>query len=811
MMALFLHALFQKIEKMRCVVSLIVCLLLSLAGGRLYAQNERYTIRGEVVDATTRRGIAYATVVVEEQPTLGGSADSLGRFVISGLKPGIYRFGAYSLGFEPSVSAEYIISSNSAPVEIKMEPSATAIDTLVVVRSLFAPVVQSPVSMRRIGLQQIEKSAGANRDLSKVVLSYPGVAFSPASNRNDLLVRGGSPSENRFYVDGFSLPNINHFSTQGASGGPVGLINADLVREIELYSGAFPLSTSGALSSVLDIELRNGNPEEQNFKATLGASEVGLSGSGHFSERSDYIFSVRRSYLQFLFQVLGLPFLPDYYDALFKVRTKLSANDELNFLVVGALDDMTLNGETTTETGQYLLSYLPEIEQQTLSAGVSYRHFSGRNSNELYLSYSYVGDGNLKYLDNDSSSDDNLLLDLRAREQQISLRNENTNYFDSFTLRYGAEVGYTNYGVDSYIKSYSTATGDIVNYYDANLGLIKWGAFAGGEYSHPNRRFTASAGLRFDGNNYSSKMSSFWRYVSPRASMSYALSDKFALNFGSGHYYQLPPLTALSYTEADELVNRDLSYIGVWETTLGVDYTPRRELKLSVEGFYKDYSNMLLSLESGIPLWDTGADYGSIGAEALSNDVDGRAYGVEIMARGEIAKRLSSIASLTIYKSEYRSSIESGYLPSAWDNGYIFNLNATYSLPRNWSVAAKFSAIGGAPYTPYDIALSSLVGEWDTNAQAQLDYSLHHSERLKGYYQLDLRVDKNYYFKNWGLGIYLDIQNITVSQIIKADIPLSTGEIEDSSLPYDQQRYVMNYIANESGVMLPTIGISIEF
>ncbi len=796
---------------MRGVILAILCLLSCAVSVNLYAQNERYTISGQVTDATTRRGVAYATVVVEEQPTLGGSADSLGRFAISGLKPGIYRFGAYSLGFEPTVSSEYIISSNSAPVEIEMEPSATPIDTLVVVRSLFAPLVQSPVSIRRIGLQQIEKSAGANRDLSKVVLSYPGVAFSPASNRNDLLVRGGSPSENRFYVDGFPIPNINHFSTQGASGGPVGLINADLVREIDFYSGSFPLYSSGALSSVLDIELRNGNPDEQNFKATLGASEVGLSGSGHLTERSDYIFSVRRSYLQFLFEVLGLPFLPDYYDALFKVRTRLSESDELNFLLIGALDDMTLNQNTSTETGEYLLSYLPEIEQQTLSAGVSYRHFSGRNSSALYLSYSYVGDGNLKYMGNDSSSEDNLLLDLRAKEQQISLRNQNTNYFDNFTMRYGAELGYTTYGVDSYIKSYSEKVGDIVNYYDANLGLVKWGAFAGGEYRHPNRRFSASAGLRFDGCDYSSRTAAFWRHLSPRAALSYALSDKFALNVGSGHYYQLPPLTALSYTESTELVNRDLSYIGVWETTLGADYTPRREIKLSVEGFYKDYSNMLLSLESGTPLWDTGADYGGIGAEALSQNVDGRAYGVEIMARGEIATKLSSIASLTIYRSEYRASVESGYLPSAWDYGYIFNLNATYSLPRNWGVAAKASAIGGAPYTPYDLATSSLVGVWDASGRAQLDYSLHHSERFEGYYQLDLRVDKNYYFKNWGLGIYLDIQNITVSKIIKADIPLSTGAIVDSSLPYDEQRYVMNYIANQSGVMLPTIGISIEF
>ena len=136
------------------------------------------------------------------------------------------------------------------------------------------------------------------------------MSFSPVGYRNDLIVRGGGPSENRFFMDGIEIPNINHFATQGASGGPVSIVNADLIREINFYTGAFPADRAGGMSSVLDFKLRDGDPERQSFKATLGASEVGLSGSGHIGGRTTYIFSARQSYLQMLFKLLGLPFLP---------------------------------------------------------------------------------------------------------------------------------------------------------------------------------------------------------------------------------------------------------------------------------------------------------------------------------------------------------------------------------------------------------------------------------------------------------------------------------------------------------------------
>ena len=244
-----------------------------------------YPVNGRVIDRLTRRPVAYAAVVPVGQEQRGVSTDSAGRFTLRRVRPGIHRLSASSVGYKSVVTPEYIVSAATPFIEIELEEDATQLEAVTVVPSPFRATAESPVGLQVIGLREIEKSPGANRDVSRIVRSYPGVSFSPVGYRNDLIVRGGGPSENKFYMDGIEIPNINHFATQGATGGPVSIVNADLIREISFYTGAFPADRSGALSSVLDFRLRDGNPEKQTFKATLGASEVGLSGSGHIGGR----------------------------------------------------------------------------------------------------------------------------------------------------------------------------------------------------------------------------------------------------------------------------------------------------------------------------------------------------------------------------------------------------------------------------------------------------------------------------------------------------------------------------------------------
>lgn len=768
-----------------------------------------YQIKGVVIDKSTRQPLEFVNVLVVGLG-IGASTDANGNFLITQVPPGIYRLQASFLGYKTELTPEYRVNHVTPYVQIELEEENASLNEVVVTASPFQKVPESPVSLRVIGLQEIEKAPGANRDISKVVQNYPGVAFSPIGYRNDLIVRGGGPSENRFYLDGVEIPNINHFSTQGASGGPVGLIDADLIRSVKFYSGAFPADKGNALSSVLDFSLRDGDMERNSLKATLGASEVSLSSNGHIGNKTSYLVSVRQSYLQALFKILGLPFLPAYTDASFKIKTRFDSHNELTLLGLGGIDRMKLNLGIEGEDAEYMLSYLPEINQETYTVGGVYRHYSQRHVQSIVLSQSYLNNRNVKYRDNDESSEENLTLRLGSIEQETKLRMENTSSWSVWKVKAGFDLNYSRYKSNEYRKVFANALREYD--YHTDLSLWRWGMFASVDYAAPDKSFTASMGVRTDGNNYSDKMKELWRQLSPRLSVSYRLVEGLTLSGHVGLYYQLPSYTALGFKgEEGEYVNRHLDYISVSQESLGLSWTPNENMELSVEGFYKLYGHMPFSLSDQIPLSCKGNDYGTIGNEPLSSEAKGRSYGVELMFKWLLTQKLNLSSSLTIFKSEFKDGDQGSYVPSAWDNRFILNMSGTYNFPKHWSLGAKVSCIGGSPYTPYDVEKSSLVEAWNVQGRAYYDYSRYNQERLPVFGQLDVRVDKTFYLKKCMLGFYLDIQNITASKLRQPDALMSTGQIENPSAPLSEQRYVMKSIRQESGTLLPTLGITFEY
>lgn len=768
-----------------------------------------YQIKGVVIDKSTRQPLEFVNVLVVGLG-IGASTDANGNFLITQVPPGIYRLQASFLGYKTELTPEYRVNHVTPYVQIELEEENASLNEVVVTASPFQKVPESPVSLRVIGLQEIEKAPGANRDISKVVQNYPGVAFSPIGYRNDLIVRGGGPSENRFYLDGVEIPNINHFSTQGASGGPVGLIDADLIRSVKFYSGAFPADKGNALSSVLDFSLRDGDMERNSLKATLGASEVSLSSNGHIGNKTSYLVSVRQSYLQALFKILGLPFLPAYTDASFKIKTRFDSHNELTLLGLGGIDRMKLNLGIEGEDAEYMLSYLPEINQETYTVGGVYRHYSQRHVQSIVLSQSYLNNRNVKYRDNDESSEENLTLRLGSIEQETKLCMENTSSWSVWKVKAGFDLNYSRYKSNEYRKVFANALREYD--YHTDLSLWRWGMFASVDYAAPDKSFTASMGVRTDGNNYSDKMKELWRQLSPRLSVSYRLVEGLTLSGHVGLYYQLPSYTALGFKgEEGEYVNRHLDYISVSQESLGLSWTPNENMELSVEGFYKLYGHMPFSLSDQIPLSCKGNDYGTIGNEALSSEAKGRSYGVELMFKWLLTQKLNLSSSLTIFKSEFKDGEQGSYVPSAWDNRFILNMSGTYNFPKHWSLGAKVSCIGGSPYTPYDVEKSSLVEAWNVQGRAYYDYSRYNQERLPVFGQLDVRVDKTFYLKKCMLGFYLDIQNITASKLRQPDALMSTGQIENPSAPLSEQRYVMKSIRQESGTLLPTLGITFEY
>lgn len=792
---------------MRTKISIL--LLCFFAFTSLYAQ-KTFQIKGRVINKESRENLEFVNVLVEGT-TIGSATDSLGQFTLRGIKAGTYRLRVSFIGFKTLVTPEYNLSSKDLVIEVELEEKSNRLNDVVISASSFRKDVEMPLGLKIIGIQEIEKSPGANRDISKIVQSYPGVSYSPRGFRNDLIVRGGGPSENRFFLDDIEIPNINHFSTQGASGGPVGIVNADLIREVKFYTGALPNDKSSGLSSVLDFKLKEGNLGKPINKATLGASEISLAGNGHWGKNTSYVYSVRQSYLQFLFKFLDLPFLPTFTDGLFKVKTRINKKNELTFLALTGIDRLRLNDEVEGEDEEFILGYMPRIDQLTFTLGGVYRHYSKHGVDEVVLSHSYLKNKNLKYQDNDESDPANLMLRMRSVDQETKLRLETSKRLGKWKYTSGLSFNYVQYNNNTFQRRFFNDF--IIEDYRTNLDYLAGALYLRSTYESLDEDFSFNAGIRFDASTLSSNVNKPWKQFSPSFSISRKVASNLFASASSSITRQLPYSISLAYRDSvGNEVNKSLKYMMAWQNSLGLSWRPNKAMELTVEAFYKKYTHVPFSVNDGVPLTCKGNDYFTIGNEELISESEGHSYGLELMYRWVIANRLNLTSSFTLFKSEYeKSPQDDNLIASSWDNRFLFYCGGTYELPRNWSVGVKVNAIGGAPYTPYDEDKSSLVQAWNAQRRPYLDYSKYNEERFSAYAQLDLRIDKIYYLKGSKLGFYIDIQNITGSKFDEPDVLTSTGVIQNPSAPIEEQRYVMKTIEQGSGTVLPTIGITFEW
>ncbi|MDD4107531.1 MAG: TonB-dependent receptor, partial [Prolixibacteraceae bacterium] len=655
------------------IIILLIFPLLSLS--------QEASLRGRVIDAYNNQPMPFVNIVVSGTTT-GTISDLDGNFILNGLNPGFIRLEASFIGYKKAVSSEIEVSvANTNFIEIKLEEQKEQIEEVTVTASPFRKTSESPVSLRTIAIGEIEKSPGANRDISKVIQSFPGVQSTPAF-RNDIIIRGGGPSESRFYLDGVEVPFINHFATQGASGGPVGIINADFLREVNYYSGAFPANRGNALSGVLEFYQIDGNENRLKVQGTLGASEVAATFNGPLSEKTTFVFSVRRSYLQFLFSVLELPFLPNFTDMQFKVRSRLDKKNEITFIGLGAYDvnNLNLGIDDPDEQQQFILSQLPVNEQWNYTFGAVYKHFRENSYQTVVLSRSHLNNGAYKYLDNDESSEENKTIDYSSEEIENKLRLENTTRLNDFKINFGGNLELVKYKNSTAAKRfYGDAVVDID--YITDLNLVKWGIFGQVSKDVIDGRLALSLGMRADGNNYTSEMSNLLNQISPRFSASYSLTRQWSLNFNTGRYYQLPPYTTLGYRQNDIYVNKynNLKYIAVDQLIGGVEFRPKETVLFSLEGFWKDYSNYPFSVNDEISLASKGADFGVVGDEEVVSESEGRAFGAEFQTRINTTGGFNLNISYTFVRSEFQN-IAGGYIPTNWDSKHLLNLTTTKEL-----------------------------------------------------------------------------------------------------------------------------------
>ena len=777
-------------------------------------------IKGKITNSINNEPVMFANVLVLDTD-FGTTTDLDGNYEIKGLAPGLYNVRASYIGFNEITEFEVqVTNSKPAIVDFQLAEQAEQLEEVVVKASPFRKTEESPVSLRTVGVAEIQRNPGGNRDISRVLQVLPGVTTT-ASFRNDLIVRGGAPNENRFYLDDVEVPNINHFATQGASGGPVGLINVNFIREVDFFSGAFPANRGNSMSSVLNFKQRDGRDDRIGGTLMVSATDVGLTLEGPISDKTTFLFSARRSYLQFLFEAIGLPFLPTYNDFQAKVKYKIDKKNELTFIGLGAIDQFELNLDANdTEDKQFLLANLPVSPQWNYTNGLVYKRYQENGFLTFVLSRNMLNNEAEKYFENDDSSEDNLILRYKSQEIENKLRIEQTLQLGDYKFNFGVGYEYAKYNNSTFNRIFTGAGAQTIDFF-SEFDMNKYSIFGQASRKFMEERLILSLGFRADANDFSDDMNNPLEQFSPRFSLAYAFTDRLSFNFNTGIYYQLPPYTILGYQEDGQFVNRNnnIKYIQSNHVVAGLEFNTATSSKITIEGYYKTYDDYPFLLRDQVSLANLGGDFGVIGNEPSTPASEGRAYGVEFLFQQRLYKGFYGITSYTLGWSEFKDD-KGVFVPSSWDSRHIVNLAIGKRFRGNWEVGINWRYQSGLPFTPF-ADQSSLVDNWDVNGRGIRDFALLNTGRTTASNTIDLRVDKKWFFDKWSLNVYLDIENLTANAVnlpelildrpLDADnMPIGPGIITNPDAPISEQRYLLKEIDDAQGNLLPSVGIMIE-
>ena len=791
-------------------------------------------VSGYAIDKNTQKPLVGVTIEILSTGK-GVSTDSTGFFRIT-TSPGTYNFKVTRITYlAKTINNVVLTSGNETTLTIELEPDAKKLDEVVILNrrnSAKATSLESPLSVQRMTTEEIRRNPGGNFDISKVIQSLPGVGGGVGGGgfRNDIIIRGGAPSENVYYLDGIEIPVINHFGTQGSGGGPQGILNANFIEEVKMNTSAFDARYDNALSSVLQFKQKSGNNYKTQGNVILSATELAITLDGPLSKKTTYLASIRRSYLQLLFEAIDLPIRPNYWDYQFKTTTRINDKTTLSFMGIGAIDEFKFAApKEASDEKLYVINSNPMTNQWNYTIGASLKKLVSNGYWNLALSRNTLNNQADKYEDNDNPSDATRTLMTNSTETENKLRFDASSTVNGIKLSYGASAQYVDFD-NSYFNVYRKAVKNtagtiiqpavIIN--SANkVDFLKYGAFVQLSKKIMNERMAISMGTRIDGNSLGNSEANPFKQFSPRLSFSYAATSKTNLNASIGRYHKLPAYTQLAYFNASPssisspIYSNPGKYISSTHYVAGIEHMPSNSLRFTLEGFYKGYSNYPVSLLDGVSLANKGTEFGSIGNEPIAQNGKGKAYGIEFLAQKKLTRRFFGILSYTFYHSKFTDA-KGTYIPASWDNRHLVSLTWGYKFKRNWELGLKFRYQGAAPYTPFDLTASRL--NYLTQGTGILDNRNYNSLRLDAFHASDVRIDKKWNFNKFTLDLYLDVTNWYVAKTpgaaqytFKRNGTAGFATTDGNPIRMDGSNAIPLLLENSDAFSTPSFGFIVEF
>lgn len=792
-----------------------------------YSQNTGL-IAGTVLDKNTQEPLIGATIILVGTP-LGAQTDAEGKFTIKNIPTKSYNLLIQYVGYSPKTIYNIVINSgNILNFTIELNPDSKALNEVLVKTKTFEKKTETPLSIQSLTAEEIKSNPGGNFDISRVIQALPGVGGNTggAAFRNDIIIRGGGPNENVFYLDGIEIPVINHFATQGSSGGPQGILNVSFIQDVSLSSSSFGARVDNPLSSVFNFKQKDGNDQRLQGNFRLSASEAALTLDGPLTKNTTFLASARRSYLQFLFTVIDLPIRPNYWDFQYKTTTKLNDKTTLTTLGVGAIDEFSFAvPEESTPEKEYVLRGSPYINQWNYTIGAILKRRITNGYYNLSLSRNMFDNALDRWEDGNDFDENYRALKVRSQEIENKMRLEVNKFKGKWKYAYGGMLQYVKYNNSTFSKINNGVFDSLGNQlapplfidFNSDIAFFKGGLFAEVSSRFLNDRLGLTFGIRTDMNTFTTDGLKPWETLSPRMSASYAITDKWNINATIGRYYKIPIYPVLGYKDSlDNFINKDNKYIFTNHYVLGVEYLPTSSTRITLEGFYKQYGNYPVSVFTGISLANQGADFGILGNEPTRSIGKGNTYGFEFFFQQKLTKRIFATFSYTWFVSEF-SGTDGKLIASAWDNRQLISTIFGYKFNKGWELGLKFRYAGGAPYSPFDLVASR--ANYLSTGSGVLDYTQLNTLRLKSFSQIDFRIDKKYNFKRVALDVFIDIQNLLQtpqeaypSYVFQRTEDNSTWASTDGNpVKSNGSNAIPLILDNTNTSFLPTFGFILEF
>ena len=763
----------------------------------LYSQNIG-SINGKVTDSESGLPLEGATVIVENS-NFFTVTDENGYFQIPDLPTTSYNVTAKFIGFKSQTKFNVIVKSvGNQSLDYTLSPMNELLDEVILMESPFKTSIETPLSTQTFSAVEIETYPGGNNDITRVIQSLPGISPSVGGFRNDIIIRGGGPNETVYYLDGIEIPNINHFSTQGSSGGPVGLVNISFIKDVTLSTSSFGAEYDNALSGVLSFTQKNPNTERFSGNFRFGSSEAGITFEGPLNEKTSYIFSLRRSYLQFIFKAFGFSFLPDYWDYQMKISHRIDDHNFLNFIGIGSIDKLTVNEpDEYSFENQSTIEQIPIINQNTSTFGISWKRIYKQNNGffNISLSSNRLKNDFERFQDNVNKTDK--VYSNISSEEETKLRFISSQNFIDFKFSVGGNIQYSKYLNNTLYPFFEID-------YETSIDLIKYGFFIKSSKMFFDDKLGVSLGIRVDQDNFTLN-NNFFENLSPRIALSWSISedDKWKVNLTSGRYFKIPTYTSLGFKNlSNNFINNDSEYTRSDHLVFGIEYNNTDSSRFSLEAFNKKYYNYPVSVNDMVSLANKGGDFEVLGNEDISTSGRGKSYGIEFLYQQKLKNNFYGILSYTFFYSKF-SGFDEVFLPSVWDNRNLISFTGGYKLKKNWEISSKLRFTDKTPYAPINNKLSS-----QSYPEIVFDYSQLGNYYLDSFLKLDVRIDKRWNFKTTSMNFYIDIENLLLNEIpIPPEYGLERDNNQNVILPWN----LIEVESDNRNSIIPSIGFVFDF